>query len=462
MNKSRYTEAMGITRSQIVAPITLVFTAFLLHVLPFFLYGTHPLGYDTGFYRRYLIQPFASFPNQVVPGLGADALLPRLILDALRVIHVPTDLALYGSYIFFFSILPVIFYFWIKPHLGLRGAAIGGLLLALSPVGYTAFWYMLYKNAFALCLILLAFIAYERRQFWPLALLDITIALSHKTSAIIYLVTLATLVVVDHKRWRELLLHGAITAACFALVAFGGSVGGSALGTSAVAVFLEWNDYIVFSFGLFLAAGFAAFYWKTLSIPKTLIAFALAGFAFPILHLPFYERIFVFTDIALIAFAAYGLDLLFAKIDFDTESGYAAYGYFVLICIVVGLQLGNLQSRVRQLQPLETQTKLEQISTIGNLIPPEGLLLTTNAEAPWYEGWTLAHITAPGMLRDTHSFDAWVTFWESTSTPEQIAFLNTFPQPLYVSTLGNFADLISTPPPCLTKIAPNLLRNDCK
>lgn len=446
-----------------VAPFLLAFSALAVHLLPFLLYGVQPLGYDTGFYRRYLIQPFVSIPNPVVPGLGADALLPRLVLDTLRILNLSPEVALYGSYILFFSLLPVLLYHWLKPHHGAHAALIAGLLLALSPVGYTAFWYMLYKNAFALCFIFLAFIAYERRLLWPLLALDVAIALSHKTSAIIYLATLCVLVLVDRTRWKEVALHVGIVALLVLLLASGGgSISPQTLGTSAVAVFLEWHEHIVLSAALIIAAAYAAAHWRTIPVPKTLLAFALASFAFPIFHLPFYQRIFVFTDIALIAFAAYGINLIVSKIGFDDETSYAPYGYFVLLCVIGGLHLGNLQSQVVQLQPLQSSERLAQIAAIGSLVPPEALLLTTNAEAPWYEGWTLSHIAAPGMLRDTHNFDTWVKFWESTSTPEQIAFLNTFPKPLYVSTLGDFTELVSGPPPCLTKVSPNLLRNDCR
>jgi hypothetical protein len=94
-------------------------------------------------------------------------------------------------------------------------------------------------------------------------------------------------------------------------------------------------------------------------------------------------------------------------------------------------------------------------------VPEDAVILTTNAEAPWYQGWTLSHIAAPGMLYDNHDYPAWVHFWESTSTPEQIAFINSFPQPLYVSTTKELSGLINTPPPCLTALYPWLLRNDC-
>src|SRR4051812_33110018 len=88
-----------------------------VHLLPFYLWGPHPFGYDTGFYRRYLIEPFVSFPNAPVPGLGNDALVPRILFDALRFLHLPPDAILYGSYIFLFSLIPILVFLWVRPQL---------------------------------------------------------------------------------------------------------------------------------------------------------------------------------------------------------------------------------------------------------------------------------------------------------------------------------------------------------
>lgn len=453
---------MGITIKRLRVATGLGFVSLTVHFVPFLFYGAHPLGYDTGFYRRYLIQPFVSFPNPQVPGLGTDALLPRLILDILHLLRIPPDVALYASYIAFLTLLPILFYYWLQPYLGTRGALIAGLLLILSPVGYTAFWYMLYKNAFALCLLILAFIAYERRAFWPLIALDVSIALSHKTSAIIYLATLCVLLLVDRKRWKEIALHGTATSSLLGLVWFSAGVSPRAVASGVVAVFLEWQDYLRLSAALIIASMSALISWRQLTVPRTLLAFTLATFAFPVFRLPFYQRIFVFTDVTLVAFATYGVVVLISRIDFSMERRWIPYSSFMLVCLIVGLHLGNLQARIRELQPLQSESNLSQITTIGASVPSDALLLTTNGEAPWYEGWTHAHIAAPGMLRDTYDFNTWVQFWQATSTAEQIAFLNSFPKPLYISTLGDFNHLIGNPIPCLTKVAPNLLRNDCK
>src|SRR3989338_5196952 len=86
----------------VLAAVILTNVSLFTHLRVFRMYGPHPFGYDTGFYRRYLLEPFISFPNAPVPGLGDDALVPRMLLDVLRFVHLSPDVILYGSYVAFF------------------------------------------------------------------------------------------------------------------------------------------------------------------------------------------------------------------------------------------------------------------------------------------------------------------------------------------------------------------------
>ena len=427
-----------------------------LHALPF-LNGPHPLGYDTGFYRRYLIEPLLSFPNTVVPGLGDEALVPRAVLDLLRLAHLPTDVILYGSYIVITALLPVLLYVFLRPSLGRGGAVVTGIFLILSSVAYNAYWYLLWKNLWALCLILLAFIALERRAFWPVIALDICIALSHKTSAIVYLLTLVLLTVLYQGRRREILAHIFITGAVFALVNM--ELVHQTVLARPQAVFLEWSLFILLSFPFLLIISFG---WRSFlerKVPVPLVAFLLVCFSYTLFHLPFYQRIFVYSDVALVALAGFGFMYLFDRVQERTRYSCVAG---TVLCISVGLLLGNLWSQFRMLQPLMREEALSEISTTTSLLPQGATLLTSAEEAPWFQGFTHAHIAAPGLLHDTHNFEEWLAFWEATSTPAKIDFLNSFEQPLYVSTFGDITDVVGEPPPCLQQVSPHLYYSACE
>lgn len=438
--------------------IALFISSIALHLITFLLHGPHPLGYDTGFYRRYLIEPFLSIPNTAVPGLGIDAYVPRIVLDLLRLTHLPPDLILYGSYVCFFALLPVVVFFFLKPTLGIRGSVIAAAFTILSSVSYNAFWYMLFKNALALDLMILAFIAFERRFVIGTLLLGVLIALSHTTSAIIFLSTLGVLFIIGSGRRKEILIHAAVTLAAFALV--NGSAVREVRVALPTALFIEWSQYLWFSlpFFLLMAAG-----WKCVhhaKFPVTLIAFAVASISFPLFHLPFYERIFVFSDVAAAMLAAYAASYLLSRLDFS-EINARIYFPGAVLCVASGLLLGTMYDQVRSLGPLVPHEQIKKIEAAGLTLPADAYVLTSANEAPWYEGWTSAHIIAPGLLRDRHNLEDWEALWSATSTDMRIGFLASFPQPLYISTTANIEHLIGNPPACVHLVAPDVYLDEC-
>ena len=442
---------------EICAPIAIFFASISVHIAPFFFFGAHPLGYDTGFYRRYLIEPFVSFPNPAVPGLGDDALLPRMFFDFLRFLHIPTDGILYGSYILLFALLPVLIYFFIKPTLGMRGALLAAVFVIFSPVQYAAYWYFLWKNAWAILLLFGAFIGIERNFFLGVVVLDIAIAFSHKTSAVVYIATLIMLAIISREKRRSALTHIVIAGAALLAINLAGV--NHALRAVPSAVFLEWQEYMWLSLAFF---GALAVGWKGLEkhVPHPLIAFAIASFAFPIFHLPIYERVFVFTDVALALFAAFAVEWMLATA--PRASHLARGAYFLGFALLTGTFFGTLVQEARALPPLIDAISIQDIQNIGRLVPKDATLLTTANEAPWYEGWTTAHIAAPGMLRDNHNLEVWTAFWGATSTKAQKRFLDDFPKPLYISTLGDFTELIGIPPKCFKPVSPWLLLDTCQ
>jgi hypothetical protein len=447
------------------------------HLIPFLIYGANPLGYDTGFYRRYLIQPFISFPNTGVPGLGSDAMVPRCIFDFLRLLHIPTDIILYGSYIFFFVTLSILFFKLLEHFTSRHTAIIGAVLLILSPVAYNAYWFMLWKNIFALNLLVLALLFFEKKRLWPLIVLDIAIAFSNKTTALIYMMALALFCITAISRKKEAGLHFLITGVLLVSTQIGSYTFVEGIPT---AIFMSWSDYLHLSVASILGSvstlylyirnffikkinqiGWTTWFTSIRSKISLFVCFCVVSIAFPILHLPFYERIFVFSDIALCAMAAYGIMNVIISAR-KTENKTAQYVYVLFLFIITGFAFGNLWKEIKQLTPLVSSNDITVIENIDRIVPPSATILTTSDDAPWFEGWTHAHIAAPGMLNDRHNLDAWTAFWYSTSTNDRIAFLNTFKKPLYVATLGDISDLIGTPPDCIASSSPHLFIDNCK
>ncbi len=431
-----------------------------IHAIPFLACSLNPLGYDTGFYRRYLIQPFSSFPDAPVPGLGSDAWGPRILLDLLRLLHLQADVILYGSYLLLCALLPILLFAYLRRPFGQRCALLAGLFVILSPVGYQAYWFMLYKNIFALDLMIIAFIALESRRTKLAAIFEIALSLSHATSAIVYMLTLVPLIVFSPGRRREFGLHLALTASAFTLVNM--PLVRDASVALPTALFIEWPQYLSLSlpFLVLLALGIERRALSVPPIPATLVAFTGASLLYTLMHLPFYERIFVYLDVGLASLSAYAAFSVIRRIPKAGSNG-SIYAQSAVICIAFGLLFGNLFSQIHTLQPLMSESAIARISAVGSIVPSDALILTSANEAPWYEGWTAAHIAAPGLLHDTHDLAQWQALWDATSSAYRIRFLSSFGEPLYVSTLDSYQELVGAVPPCLQKISSDLFHDAC-
>ena len=405
---------------------TLIALSTAMHLLPFLLYGAHPLGYDTGFYRRYLIQPFSSFPNTPVPGLGKDAVGPRIFLDTVRIFHLPIDIILYGSYIVFFAAESVALFFLVKRYGNTHVGIIVALLFILSPVQYTAYWFMFFKNAFATAVVLLAFLLIEKKSRLALPV-GMLIAMSHHTSSIIFLLSLAVFLVINREKRKRALSVFLPTALVFLLFHFGSY---QDYLTSQGAVFMNAREYIILSLPLlFLAA------WGLKKAIKTQArslasAFALVSIAFPLFSLPFYERIFIFTDITIIILAALGIERIIHEMP-------ASRNVMIKISSLLGIIIAftwvsiTTYGQIKNLRPLISGRDLEALQSLSTHIPFDAAIITSTVLAPWVQGWSTNRVFAPGLLRDTHLIQEWVSFSEG-SREAKIAFLKNFPRPLYI------------------------------
>ncbi len=407
----------------------LVFLAALgviVHLLPFILYGPHPLGYDTGFYRRYLIQPFHSFPNTAVPGLGENALFPRIFLDVLRLSHLPPDLILYGSYILLLALSTIALFYFVENYWGLQTGILAALIFVLSPIQYAAFWFILWKNAFATLFLLLAFLAIEKRSRWALPL-GIIIVASHQTTAVIFLLTLLGFIFLNREKRKELAPTFFLALAVFLFLHLSFYKN---FRYPPVASFITSREFLSLSWPLIVLAFFGIrkiFFYQPRSI---LVAFGLIVAAFPVLSLPFYERIFIFTDIFAIVAAAVGLNVIKSWF-FEISKFHIKAGLALVAAITAGSFLGNTYSQIRALQPLVSAQELSALSGISETVSSGATILTSSQFAPWVEGWSQNKVIAPGLLGDRHNFETWLSFWNATSSASKIQFLNEFPKPLY-------------------------------
>lgn len=433
-----------------------------VYISAFLLHGPHPLGYDTGFYRRYLIEPITSFPNPPVPGLSDIALLPRILLDLVRHLPFSPDTILYGTFIFLMALAPPILFFSLKKHIGVRGAYFAAILLALSSVSYDLYWFMLFKQAFVLPIFILFCLALSYKKFWISIFMGAAILLSHTTTSVFLLLFLIAYLpqFIPALKKRSFLYYGLFIIALTAIAIFP-QLQTLIFATPPEGFFLSWGEFLLLSFPLFIPILLTGKRLFTHTIHPVWITLLFISVLFPILHLPFYERIFVFTNLALVIVAGIAFSHLITAIQENPKSA-RSYISIAGIALSIFFILGNLLTTIQSRTPLIQKEMLSTLTTIDNTLPKGATILTTSFEAPWYMGWTHAHIAAPGMLKDVHSKEEWEDIWNNPSIEKTNALLRNLPQPLYVSSFNPIEDLLGTHTPCLESVTPVLFLFICK
>lgn len=428
--------------------------------VPFLVFGSTPLGYDTGFYRRYLLNPAVSFPNPPVPGLDHTVIAPRIFLDIIRFLGFSPNVTLYGSYILLCLVFAVVFYFFIKEYTNKNIALIALGLLVLSPIQYIGYWFMLYKNFFGLIFFFLAFIFLKRNKFWPALACALIVPVSHQTTTIILLAILGGYVLLTLLIKKKFLIPELVILALtfFTYLYFHPHVQ-EKIDAPPVGVFVEKLGFFLLTLPLILPT-LAALpkLWKVLKQHLLLIAFGGIVIIFPLFSLPYYQRIFLFTNYWLILGAAIGIQNLAASE--HNKKNLRLISQLAVIVIIVS-QLGLLVYTINKYRPLLDKATAAEIQQLQNKIPNNASVLTSVRLTPWVQGWTQAKVYAPGILKDQHSSTDWRQYWTG-SPAEKVKFLSTFPKPVYIFIDVDESDLFVPKTGCIQKISPMLYLDQCR
>ena len=427
----------------------------LIHLLPFWLYGRDSLGYDGGFYRRYIIE-HVNFLHSV-PGLGSEALIPKMTFDILSFLHLPTNVVLYGSFITLYALAGVMLFCVLNRYANRRVALFALLFWVLSPVQYFGYWCVLYKNIYGIVLLLAMALLIEKRSPWMYVFAGL-IACTHQTTSVVFLMTLFVFAIINKEYRREAVFMACISAST--LVAFRAQSIGANLVTLPQASFLSWHQYLTLSapiLGLALI-GLVPFL-KAMRF-NFLSAFCLVAIVYPISHLPFYQRIFLFTDLALILMASYGATLLVGEELARRLKPDKYLGTIFLASFFVGLSL-MLVYKVSTLRAMVTLEQLSALEAIDTVMPKGSYVLTTSQLTPWVEGFSHMHVIAPTLLYDRHTKAEWTAYWGETRLPARVSFLNSFPSPLYTFLPADEKDIF-IPKECAQKITESISLYTCK
>ncbi|KXJ98689.1 MAG: hypothetical protein UZ19_OD1000669 [Parcubacteria bacterium OLB19] len=373
------------------------------------------LGFDTGFYRRYLLEPLTSIPHASVPGLDHTVIIPRVFIDVFRLTGLSTDVVLYGSYILAIIILLISFYFFVKEIFTKKIAYLATILLILSPVYFHAFWFFLFKNFLALSLFFWLLISIRRKSWWLIIFLSLAIPVTHQSTTVIAGVIVFVYAVILFWRKENFWLPLGSWFILTSIYLIYHPTVSAKLSAPPVAVFIDWSNFIqmIWPLLVLVLAGF----WATKDRffdKNDLISWSLVVILFLAFSLPYHERVFLFAIFPLAILGAVILSRL----------------NLVKILIVLFLFLFFWIYSIQTYSPYFSSAEVRSLQTLESLNKNDNVI-TPNFMAPWVHGYTVAKVFAPGVFKDPYSPIDWELYWSHNEPSYDRAFLNAFPQPLY-------------------------------
>ncbi len=402
--------------------------ALIIKLIPLVRFGPFAFGHDSGFYRRYLIEPIVSFPNTPVPGLDHTIFVPRIVLDIVRFLIRQPDIALYGTYLFFSIVGIFCVWYFASHYLSKKATLYAVSLYILSGIQFIAYGNFFFKETVALPLFLLTLLCLEKERYGWATILGILVVLTHQTTSIMLIciggIGFICKVIVDRTIPIKYIFSG---TAILASYLFLHPHIAQKIASPPVGIFLAQTEYLLWSIPLMLLAllGIRRFYTLAKHNP-ILIAALIVPFAFAALHLPFYNRIYAFMDLFLIIPASLGIEIIA-----DFISVYAKTLLIPALCgVLIAISVPLIYLEITK-TPLLDPAIQEALTSLSSL--PEGsAVITSPTLLPWVRGWSLASVYAPGNLKEPHLMSDWEQYWAHQNPQFEKGFLATFPRPLYV------------------------------
>lgn len=388
----------------------------IIHGWLFFKYQSWlVLGFDTGFYRRYLLEPLTSIPHASVPGLDHTVIIPRVFMDLFRLSGLSTDVVLYSSYLLVVIILLTSFFFFVKEIFTKKIAYLAIILLLLSPIYFHAFWFFLFKNFLALSLFFWLLIAIRKKIWWLVVFLSLTIPITHQSTTVIAgVIIFSYSIILCWRRenfWLPIISWFILTSI---YLIYHPTVSAK-LSAPPVAVFLDWSNFMQMVWPLLILVLLGLSSIKNKFFDKAdLVAWVMIVVLFLVFSLPYHERVFLFAVFPLTILGAIILSRL------NQEK----------IIVVLSLFFFFWTYSVQTYSPYFSSVEISNLKNLESLNSNDNII-TPNFMAPWVHGYTVASVFAPGVFKDPYSSMDWELYWLHSEPVYDKAFLNAFPQPLY-------------------------------
>jgi hypothetical protein len=421
-----------------------------VHLFPFaYFKQVLVLGYDTGLYRRYLLEPFTGIPHMAVPGLDHTVIIPRIWLDLFRVSGLSTDTVLYGSYIAACAFCLAGFFFLVRSRSTTAVAQLAVLFVLLAPVYYLGYWFFLYKNILALGLLFWLLYGMERKQYTLVLLLAVLIPITHQSTTVFVGVLFAALAL---RNWyqgdrtaakRYAFLWGVLTVM---YLVYHPNVAAK-ISAPPTAVFLPLQEFVILTCPLFLVlllrirAVFDVVKTETvLTTALGLLGIWMVG------DLPYADRMGFFAIFFIGALVARVIPVV-SRLRMWVLLFLCAYGIYGVYYMT------QRQPHFDRVTELHLQTLVS--------VPPGASVVTPPYVATWVQGYTTAAVYAPGLFKDAASPMDWEYYWSHESAAYDEAFLGSFPQPLYLFVPKHDQNRFLPEAKCIEQLDDFLFRYTC-
>lgn len=429
--------------------ILIILLSLGLRLLPVIKSPLSTYGYDYGFYLDVLKKSSAfsweSFLTAVQGGYGN----PLFFL----VYHLPwsPDISLSILHFLFSLGLPVACYFFFLKE-NKRAACFAAFFSAVSLLELEVYRMFLLKTLIAAPFLVLAFKFLREKKYLAMLACSLVIFLAHRTTSIIYLLTLLLYFVYELIRTKRFVgltlgLGAAGTTAALARPHFEPVIQNFLSLSNAhvqTGIFLPGQNIALLLLPMFFLAALGAILYLREKPHAALPIFAGLLLVWIVLELPFYRRLWIYFELALILFAAYGL----GNFTFGTKKLKTALVLLTLFFTLTSVTF------VKAFNPLITSSELWEIK---NFKGDGHVLALSAADYPWLLGFKQQNrgLFAPGFFSDPHNLQEWQNFW---SGKNQGDFFARYPKPLYIYERSYKA---SNSVDCLKKISENFFLSSC-
>jgi hypothetical protein len=352
-----------------------------IKLIPHFMYPLWTYGYDSGFYAYALKNASVFQLLSSVPGIVSGFTTPALLLVKWLPFSVNVNLLILivlAETGFAISL----FYFLKNKSLLLVYFAI--LFFSFSQIQTQVELFFLLKTLVALPFFILGIKFFEEKKWWLFILISLIIIWFHRTTAIVFLLSIFGSLAVNlaySKKWKNLIfgVFSLSTLVFVALMAFKEqflSIFNHASQDVVNGIFFQGHSLtlaIWLTLPLSIFGGYLAI--KEKKLPTIISLFIVTGLWF-IFKLPFYQRILIYFDLALIILSAQAIAIYLKNKTTTTK-------LLVTLSLVCLLSFGLIKF-------LNTSTPLidaDSLNAISSFSFPEsnGFIFSVDAnDAPWF------------------------------------------------------------------------------